>query len=121
MTRSIEMNLTFTDKENYNQKYLYKKTQKMRKSLLTLTLICTFLLMAWNKDSLFAQPISVTVPDYAYGMVHSEYGTVTQSGVANPGAYGGYSVQESCPGYGGCVGIPGWSNQLLVCLDRIER
>jgi hypothetical protein len=36
----------------------------------------------------------VTVPDYAYGSVYSEYGSVTQSGVADPGPYGGYSTGE---------------------------
>ncbi len=92
----------------------------MRKSLLPLTLICFFILMEWNTDSLFAQPISVTVPDYAYGMINSEYGTVTTYGVANPGPYGGYSVQENASpnGIAYAHGFRWWgypSYPLLIC------
>ncbi len=92
----------------------------MKKSLLPLTFIFALLLMTWNTDSLFAQPVSVTVPDYAYGMVNSEYGTVTQAGVANPGAYGGYSVQENASpnGVAYAHGFRWWgypSYPLLIC------
>ena len=92
----------------------------MRKSLLPLTFICIVLIVAWNTDPLLAQPISVTVPDYAYGMVNSEYGTVTQAGVANPGAYGGYSVQENASpnGVAYAHGFRWWgypSYPLLIC------
>lgn len=41
-----------------------------------------------------AQPSAITIPDYSFGMIVSEYGTVTQLGVANPGPDGGYTKEE---------------------------
>ncbi|HBE42480.1 MAG TPA: hypothetical protein DDW27_15025 [Bacteroidales bacterium] len=43
-------------------------------------------------NCLLAQDI--TVPDYSYGAIQSQYGTVTSYGVTNPGPYGGYSYGE---------------------------
>jgi hypothetical protein len=65
---------------------------KMKKLLLISMFISALLFMVRKTDCLLAQ--GLTVPDYSYGMVNSEYGTVTQSGIANPGPYGGYSVEE---------------------------
>ena len=50
----------------------------------------SFLLLGTNH--LLAQEL--TVPDYSYGTVYSEYGSVTQDGVTSPGPYGGYSTGE---------------------------
>ena len=92
----------------------------MRKSLLPSTFICALLILALNTDSLIAQTVSVTVPDYAFGMIKSEYGTVTTSGVANPGPDGGYSVQENASpaGVAYAHGFRWWgypSYPLLIC------
>ena len=62
----------------------------------------------------------ITVPDYSYGEVYSEYGTVTQEGVADPGPYGGYSTgqDERSSGVFLAHGYRSWgypSNVLLIC------
>jgi len=57
----------------------------MRKSLLTSMFICALFFMAWNSQCLLAQEI--TVPDYSYGEIHTEYGNVTPQGVGIIGAY----------------------------------
>jgi hypothetical protein len=62
---------------------------KMKKRLLISVFIGALLFMAWNTNCVFAQEI--TVPDYTYGTIQSQYGTVTPQGVANPVPYGGYS------------------------------
>ena len=64
----------------------------MKKSQLIL-MFFSVLFMALATNNLFAQ--GLTVPDYTYGMVNSEYGFVNNLGVTSPGPYGGYSVEEN--------------------------
>lgn len=81
-------------------------------------LLALFLLK--TSTSLNAQPSTITVPDYSYGAVQSQYGTVTSSGVANPGPYGGYLTAENerASGVFLAPGFRWWgypSYPLLIC------
>lgn len=67
----------------------------MKKLLPVLIFFFSMFFLMQNTLSLMAQPATITVPDYSYGSLQSQYGTVTPSGVANPGPYGGYSVGEA--------------------------
>ena len=92
----------------------------MKRSLQISAILCAILLIEWDTNPLISQSVTVTVPDYAYGMVNSEYGTVTQSGIANPGPYGGYSVQENASpnGVSYAHGFRWWgypSYPLMIC------
>lgn len=62
----------------------------MKKLFLILMFIGSFSWIALKTTVLYAQEL--TVPDYSYGEIFSQYGTVTPQGVANPGPYGGYST-----------------------------
>ncbi|MGV8827562.1 MAG: T9SS type A sorting domain-containing protein [Breznakibacter sp.] len=53
-------------------------------------LLCVWALLHPNLST--AQRL--TVPDYAYGAIQSQYGTVTNTGVTNPGPYGAYVLGE---------------------------
>ncbi len=66
----------------------------MKKQFSILMFLLLVLFLSQHTVSLTAQTTPITVPDYAYGDVYSEYGTVTQLGVANPGPYGGYINAE---------------------------
>ncbi|MGQ1785180.1 choice-of-anchor U domain-containing protein [Saccharicrinis sp. GN24d3] len=60
------------------------------KNLFLLSMIMgAFVCMAPILNRSYAQEL--TVPDYAYGTVYSEWGTVDGQGVTNPGPYAGYS------------------------------
>ncbi len=90
----------------------------MKKLLLILMLIGSFLWMTLKTTVLSAQEL--TVPDYSYGEVFSQYGTVTSQGVANPGPYGGYSTgsKERSSGVFLAHGYRWWGypgNLLLIC------
>jgi hypothetical protein len=64
----------------------------MKKSQL-ISMFFSGLFIAIASNNLFAQ--GLTIPDYTYGMVNSEYGFVNNLGVTSPGPYGGYSVEEN--------------------------
>ena len=92
----------------------------MKKRLLISVFIGALLFMAWNTNCVFAQEI--TVPDYTYGTIQSQYGTVTPQGIANPGPYGGYSVGENerSSGLFLASGFRWWSYPgigLIICGD----
>ena len=66
-----------------------------KRNLRSILVLCFFVLFLVNfKVALNAQPSTITIPDYSFGMIVSEYGTVTQFGVANPGPDGGYTKEE---------------------------
>jgi hypothetical protein len=90
------------------------------KKLLLLSIFFSAILLVFKTDYISAQ--EVTVPDYSYGTVYSEYGSVTQSGVVDPGPYGGYSTgeDERPSGIFLAHGYRWWgypSNILLMCGD----
>jgi len=66
----------------------------MKKTLLIPVFISVLLLFAGNTIDLLSQKTSITVPDYCYGYVNAEVGTVTNTGVTNPGPYGKSTLQE---------------------------
>lgn len=66
----------------------------MKRYLLFSLAFLTGLFFIKDGTLLNAQPSTITIPDYAFGMINSEYGTVTHFGVANPGPDGGYSVEQ---------------------------
>lgn len=66
----------------------------MKKQLPVSILFLAVIFLTQNLLTISAQPLVMTVPDYSYGIVQSQYGTVNQDGVAVPGPYGGYNLGE---------------------------
>jgi hypothetical protein len=92
----------------------------MKNYLPVSVLFLSVIFLTQNLVSISAQPPVMTVPDYSYGAVQSQYGMVTQSGVADPGPYGGlnFAEDERASGIYFANGYRWWgypSYPLLIC------
>lgn len=66
----------------------------MKKHLPFSVSILAVLLLLRSPDSLIAQTEPITVPDYAYGEIHANYGLTSSQGVAKPTPYGSFDLME---------------------------
>lgn len=67
-------------------KRILKGDLKMKNFTRLIKFLCAIIFTSLHTTPISAQ--NLTVPDYAYGAIQSQYGTVSSSGITRPGPYG---------------------------------